>query len=118
MECYCSADALLENGEALPDFFARLRNGDPECQRRWREYLGWLALALNNIHMVMDCVIVLGGHIVPYLTQDDLDRLFSEIQVRTAFPEHENFLRLGVQQDDIIATGAAIPLVRTFLNSI
>lgn len=118
MECYCSADALLRAGETPADFFKLMREGVAEQCKRWTEYMQWLALALNNIHMVMDGVIVLGGHIAPYLTQDDLNRLFAAVQARTAFPENDNFLRLGVQEEDIIATGAAIPLVRSFLVSI
>lgn len=118
VECYCSADALLRDGETLMDFFPLLRAGGEQQRTRWSEYIRRLALALNNIHMVMDSVIILGGHIAPYLTQEDLDQLFAAIQSRTAFPERENFLRLGVQENDIIATGAAIPLVRSFLTSI
>lgn len=55
---------------------------------------------------------------MPHLTQDDLDRLFAAVQARTAFPERDNFLHLGVQEDDIISTGAAIPFTRSFLASI
>lgn len=118
MERYCSADALLHSGEALPDFFKLLREGATEHCARWAEYIDWLAIALNNIHMALDSVIILGGHIAPYLTQDDLDRLFAAVQARTAFPEGENFLYIGLQEDNIIATGAAIPFVRSFLDSV
>lgn len=118
VERYCSADALLRDGETLTDFFSLLRAGNLQHCERWTEYLSWLGMALNNIHMVMDSVIVLGGHIAPYLTQDDLDRLFAVIQERTAFPESENFLYLGVQENDIIAAGAAISFVRSFLRSV
>ena len=112
VERYCSADALLRSGETLSDFFGLLREGSAEHGARWTEYIDWLAMALNNIHMVLDSVIILGGHIAPYLTQDDLDRLFAAVRTRTAFPESENFLRLGAQEDDIIAAGAALPFVR------
>lgn len=118
MECYCSAGALLQGRWTLTEFFARLRRGEAECGRRWADYLSWLAMALNNLHMVMDGRVVLGGHIAPCLVQADLDRLFAEIQGRSAFPESENFLRLGVQEEDLIATGAAIPFVRHFLASV
>ena len=100
------------------DFFQLLRKGNAVCSERWLTYLSWLAIALNNIHMVMDSIIVLGGHIAPYLTQDDLDHLFAAVQARTAFPEYENFLRLGVQEDNTIAIGAAIPFIRSFLDSV
>ncbi len=118
MECYCSAEALLESGEQLPDFFALLRQGNRQHSIRWSEYLNHLALALNNLHMVLDCIIVLGGHIAPYLTQTDLDILFSKVQGRTAFPEEESFLLLGAQENNAIAAGAAIPFIRTFLSAI
>lgn len=118
MECYCSADALLEKDETLEDFFSHLRQDSHAHSARWIEYLGWLALALNNIHMAIDSVIVLGGHIAPFLTEADLTMLFSLIQLRTAFPERESFLRLGVQEADVVAMGAALPYIRDFLNAI
>ena len=68
--------------------------------------------------MVLDCLIVLGGHIAPYLTKTDLDVLFSKVQERTAFPEQENFLLLGAQENNAVAAGAAIPFIRTFLSAI
>lgn len=118
MECYCSANALLEHGESLPDFFMQLRQGTPQHTRRWTEYLNYLAIALNNLHMVLDCTMILGGHIAPYLTQQDLELLFSELQHRTAFPEQDSFLRIGVQENNAIASGAAVPFIRAFLDMI
>lgn len=118
MECYCSANALLKPEEQLSDFFNLLRQGDDKHTVRWMEYLDYLAMALNNLHMVLDCTIVLGGHIAPYLNQKDLDILFSKIQTRTAFPDQENFLLLGVPENYAVASGAAIPFIRSFLTSI
>ena len=118
MECYCSVDALLEEGEHLSDFFLLLRQGALRQTRRWSEFLDYLAMALNNLHMVLDCTIVLGGHIAPYLIQQDIDTLFSKLQDRTAFPEEENFIRIGAQENNAVASGAAIPFIRTFLKTI
>lgn len=118
MECYCSAGALLEEGETLEGFFFALRQNSPAHSARWVEYLGWLALALNNVHMAIDSVIILGGHIAPFLAPEDLKLLFSLIQLRTAFPERDNFLRLGVQEPDVVAIGAAVPYIRSFLTSL
>lgn len=118
MECYCSANALLKAGETPESFFSALRRNSFDHNSRWVEYLGWLALALNNIHMVIDSVIVLGGRIGPFLTEDDLAMLFSLIQLRTAFPEQQTFLRLGVQEAGVVAIGAAIPYIRGFLSSV
>lgn len=118
MECYCSAEALLNEDETLEAFFSALRRNSHAHSARWVEYLGWLALALNNIHMAIGSAMILGGHIAPFLEEEDLNLLFSLIQLRTAFPERDNFLRLGVQEPDVVAIGAALPYVREFLVSI
>lgn len=118
MECYCSASALLEKEETLEQFFDAIQQNSSTHVARWTEYLHWLAMALNNLHMVLDSTIILGGHIAPFLTVDDLDRLFTLIQNRTAFPENENFLRLGVQEKDVVAIGAAISFIQEYLSSI
>lgn len=118
VECYCSASALLDKSETLEQFFDAVRQNSSTHVARWTEYLGWLSMALNNLHMVLDSVIILGGHIAPFLTDADLDQLFSFVQERTAFPETENFLRLGVQEKDVVAMGAAIPFINEFLSSI
>ena len=54
----------------------------------------------------------------PYLTKQDMDTLFSKLQNRTAFPEDENFIKIGVQENDAVASGAAIPFIRSFLETI
>lgn len=118
MECYCSIDAILEDGEDLADFFSRLRQGDSWRAQRWADYLDYLAIALNNLHMVLDCTIVLGGHLAPYLIKQDIDVLFSKLQDRTAFPEEENFICIGTQEANTVASGAAIPFIRAFLDTI
>ncbi|MBC5580652.1 ROK family transcriptional regulator [Anaerofilum sp. BX8] len=115
MECYCSAGALLDGAGSLEEFFTALHRGDAAVQARWERYLDYLALAINNLHMVLDSPVLLGGHVAPFLTEQDLDALFARIQRRTAFPESENFLRVGAQEPDVVALGAAIPFVRDFL---
>ena len=118
MECYCSASALLKEKETPEEFFTALRQNSPSHSARWIEYLGWLALAINNLHMVLDSTIILGGYIAPYLTEEDLSKLFAFIQLRSAFPESESFLCLGVQENDVVAIGAAIPYIRDFLAAL
>ncbi|MBD5560780.1 MAG: ROK family protein [Clostridia bacterium] len=85
---------------------------------RWEKYLDYLAMALKNVHMILDCEIILGGHMAPYLTESDLNNLFERIKEYSPFPEDDNFLRTGVQKQDAIAAGAALPFVRQFLESV
>lgn len=118
MECYCSINALLRKDEQLPDFIKAVREGKEEESARWNSYLNYLALAIKNIHMILDCEIILGGHMAPYLVEEDLEVLLKKVSDLTPFPEDENFLRIGEQKEDAIALGAALPFIREFLESI
>jgi len=117
LECYCAADVLL--GDEPPEmFFDSLRRGVPSYRAKWTEFLGWLARAINDAHMLLDSTVVLGGYLAPYLTEEDLELLFSMIQSRAAFTEEENYLQIGVPDKNVVAIGAALPYVRDFLNSL
>lgn len=66
---YLSADVLaqgMENG--LSGFFARLEAADPACVQRWHEYLDSLVILVNNLNMVFDNPVVLGGAVGAFLT--------------------------------------------------
>ena len=54
----------------------------------------------------------------PYLIKQDIDVLFSKLQDCTAFPEEENFIRIGAQENSSVASGAAILFIRTFLDTV
>lgn len=118
LECYCSVSALLKPDEQLSDFMEAVRSGRRPETERWETYLDNLARALKDVHMILDCEVILGGHMAPYLTDSDLNKLFERIKERSPFPEDDNFLRRGVQKRDAIATGAALPFIRQFLESV
>lgn len=118
MERYCSADALLLPGENLNDFFTAKEDGSEEHLARWEIYLNHLAAAINNIHMVIDIDVVLGGHMAPYLTSEDLQLLHEKVQEMTAFPEDEPFILQGNREKNAIAIGAALPFVQEYLMNI
>lgn len=60
LDAYCSAKCLTEG--RVEDFFGRLVQGEPEEASLWDQYTTYLAIAVNNIHMVLDCDVVLGGY--------------------------------------------------------
>ena len=41
-------------------FFEKLY---PEYPGLWEKYTSYLAVAVNNIHMILDCDVVLGGYV-------------------------------------------------------
>ncbi len=117
LESYCAADVLL--GDEPPGaFFEALRQGSAYHSGKWTEFLGWLARAINDVHMLLDSPVVLGGYLAPYLTEADLELLFSLVQSRAAFTEEENYLRIGIPEKNVVAVGAALPYVRDFLDTL
>ena len=75
-------------------------------------------MAVNNLHMVIDSDIVLGGHLAPYLTEEDIKELHRRVQKNTAFPEKERFLYAGRRRKHAVAIGAALPFVSEFLSEV
>lgn len=114
-ECYCSVDALLDNKEDLETFFRKKNAGSKEHTDRWKEYLNYLAMLANNLHLVIECPIILGGHLSLYMQKEDFQYLHQVIQKHTAFPEENSFLLQGSHYPNSVSIGAALKLIKAFL---
>ena len=114
----CSTSALLHPAEELSDFFSRLRRGDGACRERWHSYLDDLALAIDNLHMVINSDIILGGTLARHLLREDIDYLHRSIQNKTAFPTAEQYIRVSAHTQLPACIGAALPFVTEYLDSI
>lgn len=117
-DCYCSSHTFLEEDEDLENFFESKKNGDLKRQALWREFLNNLAHFINNIHLVIDSFVILGGHIAPFIEEEDLVYLHKEMKETTAFPESEPFVLPGSRMPHEIPIGAALGYVKSFLESI
>lgn len=117
-ECYCSANAFLKEDEDLETFFKNKKTGDTDCLERWHLFLDHLSLFLNNIHLVIDSVIILGGHISPFMEDEDFAYLHKQIMENTAFPEAEPFVLPGSRLPHEIPIGAAMKYIKEFLDQI
>ena len=116
VDTYCALNALLTPGEPVDKFFSVLRAGSPEEAARWDEYLDYLATAIDNLHMMMDYDVILGGILGRFLVSADIDRLHQLIAARTAFPAERRFIRIGATAKIPIATGAALPHIIHYLG--
>lgn len=116
METCCSTTALLLPEETLDDFFAHLREGDAAYRKRWDKYLSYLAIAIDNLHMVIDYDIILGGTIAPYINDDDIEILLNRIKNTSAFPTERHYISTAVNAAMPIACGAALPYIKNFLK--
>jgi len=117
VDAYCSLNTLLEGYIDVTGFFNKLRSGDSATVRRWKEYLMYLGIAIDNLHMFMDSDIILGGVLPCYMNTDDIDMLYQIVAGKTAFPTERKFIKLSRCAGTPIAKGAALPYVQNYLDT-
>ncbi|MDD5017079.1 MAG: ROK family transcriptional regulator [Eubacteriales bacterium] len=118
MDTYCSTQGFLEADEKEAEFFNKLNNGNLNAKKRWQQYLEYLSIAIDNLHMVMDWDVILGGRIGTQFTNEDLDELHRLVACRTAFVTERQFIRRAVSSKIPIARGAALQYIAEFLEGI
>lgn len=130
-KCYCGkrgcvdpyvcTAALTGDEITLEEFFAEKKNPSSprytEYQTRWGKYLGHMGLFLNNLHMIFDSIIVLGGSIASFLTESDLEEIRKIVYEFSTFQDESSFIQL--QKTDFesrgISHGAACMFIEDFL---
>lgn len=118
VETYCSINALLITNEKLSDFFESLREGIPQFLIRWNEYLRNLATVLNNLHILLDRDIILGGKLSQYLIEEDLDKLKEMTESKTVFLNKNTFFYVSNCPKDSASVGASLYFIKDFINQI
>lgn len=117
-ECYCSLNSLLGEYDNLDAFFEKKSSGDADCTERWEDYLRHLSILINNLHMVLEHTVILGGHAAPYFTNEDLDKIRSYVAKRSTFDDDTSYIIPGKCPGDTVAIGAALPFIKDFIDSI
>lgn len=118
VETYCSLQALLKPTETIKTFMLQLRSGHPAFVERWQDYLKYLSIAIDNLHMVIDYDVILGGSLGQYLIPEDIKLLHNLVKKRSAFPTERAFIRISSSSSVPIAKGAALLFIKNFLTSI
>lgn len=116
LDTYCSTGALTDGFDSLDDFFHQLRSGNTIAREKWLEYLQYLAIAINNLHMFIDCDILIGGTISPYLQGNDLTILHKYVHENTAFPTDREFIRSSRCPGSPISRGPALFYIKQYLS--
>ena len=118
LEPYCSSAVLSELAEGDLDlFFRSLRGGDPVKKSAWDEYLNILSMAVNNINMLLDCPVILGGSVGVYL-EEFMGQLRSLARDRNSFSDSADYLACCQYKVEPIAAGAALPFIDEFIRTI
>lgn len=118
LDAYCSSMRLASHADGnLDGFFKNLANADAASQELWRECLEYLAIAVNNINMIMDCDVIVGGYLGAYLEEfgGDFRQMLGQ---RNTFSASTSYLRYCRFKKEAAAVGAALAHVNSFISSI
>lgn len=118
LDAYCSAAILSDAAEGkLERFFERLEKKEQRALELWDAYTGYLAVALNNIRMLLDCDIVLGGYVGSY-AEPYLPDIWNKVAERSTFAENRPYVSSCRYKVGAAALGAALEVVEDFVRQI
>ena len=92
---------------------------DPEVARHvlWEAYTSDLAMAVNNIHMILDCDVMLGGYVGSRIGAH-IEQVREKAAGRNTFSEDGGYIRACSGGNRTAAMGAALGIIETFLEKI
>jgi len=118
VETFCSANSLKEAAQIeLSEFFTRVHGGDARSLKIWRSYLRYLAITIDNIRMIVDGEFILGGYLMQFLNEDDLNLLIEYVKQQCAFDASSFTIRTGRYREKAPKLGAGIALIDRFFGS-
>ena len=118
LDAYCAAWHLSDVADGkLEQFFCLLDQGDAEAVKIWDSYTDYLAIAVNNIYMILDCDIVLGGYVGSSMGMH-LQELWNKVAGRNTFGEKEPYVKVCNYKVSAAALGAALNVIEMFVSQI
>lgn len=118
LDTYCSAKHLSDISDGkLEDFFICLQQGDKEISDIWDKYTTNLSIAINNIHMLLDCDIILGGYVGSYI-DTYIQEIRSKVAERNTFSEDGLFVKPCKYKVGAASLGAALKVIENFKEQV
>lgn len=118
LEAYCSARRISSDlGITLEAFFDGVESGSAEYVLRWENFLRHLAIGINNIRMVLDCDVVLGGFLTEYISPY-FSQLKEYVAAINTFESSADYLHLSILRRHTVPLGVALHFVVEFLEQI
>lgn len=118
VDAYCNAKVLSDSTEGnIRRFFEELREGSASHRAIWSEYVTHLVTTINNLRMLYDCDVIVGGYVGAYLDEhlDDIRQLLAE---RNTFERDGAYLQACHYKYEATAVGAALQHVKTYIDNI
>lgn len=117
-DAYCSAVQLSDFvGGTLEDFFCKLEEGNKDCIKRWDQYLNDLAIAINNLRMIFDCIVIVGGYAGSFIDKY-LDDLRDRAKALNTFEDDAQYIKSCTLKIEASAVGAAYLANEKFIQNI
>lgn len=118
LEAYVSEKVLSsELDMTLDNFFELAAQGKPDYVDMLEEYIDNLALGINNIYTMMDCDIVLGGTVAPYIKRYE-DRIKECLVNDYSFDTDADYLKISDDGGGKSGLGAALSFVARFIDGV
>lgn len=124
-KCYCGKTGCFETvlsmqsllGEEDEEaFFTEARKAGTPESGKWQRYLAVLGSLIGAVHLVNDVDFILGGHLAPYFTEDDIRVLYDVVRKDCPFEEPDDFILISKMPSHNINIGAALPFIKDFLE--
>ncbi len=117
-EAYCNAAVLTDTcGGSLDTFFEKLALGDGTCRTVWERYLEHLAIAVNNVRMLFDCKVILGGYVGAHI-EEYLPHLKEIASDRNTFEKNGDYLLACRVKKNALAFGSALPFIHEYWKTV
>ena len=104
-------------GVSLDEFFRGVEEHNADYEAMLYDMLRHLAIGINNIRMVLDCKVVLGGFLSEYL-QPYLHILRQYVLSGNPFLADADFVQLSVVPRHITPIGAGLSFIRDFVAGV
>ena len=118
VDTYCSARILSESTDGnIAEFFNLLRLGQEPQKKIWEEYISHLVVAINNLRMLFDCKVILGGYAGAYM-DEYLDELRERVAKYNTFEPDGKYLHVCKYKLETTAVGAALLHIEDFIKNI
>ncbi len=115
LEAFCSTDRLSADFNcSLDEFFEKVKLNIEPYTKAFSTYLNMLAKGINNIHMVTDCDIIIGGALAQFLSNYLQDLKYNVLQT-DALNESANYIKLSKHGPKTTSLGAAFYHVQNYI---
>lgn len=118
VDAYCNAKYLSDYTQGkLDSFFYLVEKGNTELTEVWDTYLNNLAIVLNNLHMGLDCNIIVGGYIGAFI-EPYIATLQNRAKLLSTFKTNGSYIKPCTYKTESSAFGAALSQIEHFIYSI